>query len=161
MTVSKLDKILDSAQQLRVSGDINAAIELIIEAIEIAPSSLGILAILGFWLFEAHRYNEAIPILEELVKEKPKKEDASRALFHCLFNTLQVKKAFNEMKRFLAISHSVDYEFILLRHAVRYGFIKSNEKMLNKDELLSLCDHMGEQLCLYYEKLNMQQCGRA
>lgn len=161
MTVSKLDEILDSAQQLRSSGNINAAIKLIKEALEIAPSSLRVSAILGFWLFEADRYSEAIPILEELVKKKPKNEYASRSLFHCFFETLQVKKAFEEMKRFLAISHSVEYEFILLRHAVRYGFIKPDEKMLDKDGLLSLCDHMGEQLRLYYENLNMQQCGSA
>lgn len=161
MAISKLDKILNSARQLRSNGNINAAIDLIKKAVEISPSSLRTSAILGFWLFEADRYSEAIPILEKLIEIKPRQEDASRALFHCYFDTLQIKKAFEEMKRFLAKSYSVEYEFILLRHAVRYGFIKSDEKMLDKDELLSLCDHMGEQLCLYYENLNMQQCGNA
>lgn len=157
MTKPELDKLLNSAQQLRMRGDIESAIDLIIEAINITPPSTplltGLLAILGFWLFEAGRYKEAVPLLEEVVFRKPTKEEVSRALFHCFFNLRKIKKAFKEMERFLKISNSKEYESILVKHGIRYGLIKDDEDKIDKNKLLFICNHMEKNLHAYYENL--------
>jgi tetratricopeptide (TPR) repeat protein len=77
------------------------------------PESAPLLAALGIVCREQRQYHEAAGYFKRLTILKPKSERGSLGLFHSLWDLDLREEALEEMKRFLSISKSEEYEEIL------------------------------------------------
>ena len=104
-----IDCLFNEAVTLIEKGDLNPAIELLSAIAEKQPAIDALLS-LGKCYKDLGKLTEAIYWFDRAVKEYPENELSSLSLFHALSNNEQNNEAINEMKRFLSIAHSDQYE---------------------------------------------------
>lgn len=107
------EAMLNKALDLRDAGDFNQALELLRDLTSDAPDDLDILFYYGTILFHLDRFQEASEVFRTFLESRPKNELASLALFHCLWSLGRRREAVDEMKRFMAISDSREYNRLL------------------------------------------------
>lgn len=97
------------AKNLAKSGNIKETISILEELVEIKPMSALFIAVLANAYEELEEHDKAETFFRKSVKLKPDFELASLGLFHCLWKQGKTDEAFDEIKRFMAISYSQDY----------------------------------------------------
>ena len=101
----KMEKILDLRKLAKYE-------EAIINAENLAnnyPEIASVFGLLASLYFELDRYEEAALAYQKATELSPKSEMASLGLFHSLWQLERNDDAFEEMKRFMAISASDEY----------------------------------------------------
>lgn len=102
------------AVELRHRGLTDEAIEIFRKLLETSQHRASVLGMIGgLYLFDKESPTDALPFLEESAKLAPKSEMASVCLFHAFWNLNRTDDAFNEMKRFLALRDSEEYQRLL------------------------------------------------
>jgi tetratricopeptide (TPR) repeat protein len=103
----------DRVFELRKSGALEEAYSILLE-LDRAKLNYGpVLGIMGHVCWELERLEEASQLFKRVTVLAPKSELASLGLFHTLFELGKTDDAFEEMKRFISISHSEEYERLL------------------------------------------------
>lgn len=101
------------ALDLRGSGDHAAAVKILAQLISQDSNNIDALFLLGASLFSLDRSQEAARAFREVLKLRPKNEPASLGLFHSLWKLGDRQGAYQEMRRFLSIADSREYEQLL------------------------------------------------
>jgi predicted Zn-dependent protease len=101
------------AIKLRDSGALEEAYNVLLELDREKPSDFPVLLIMGHVCWELERLDEASQLFKSATILAPKSELASLGLFHMLFKSGKTDDAFEEMKRFVSISYSEEYERLL------------------------------------------------
>jgi tetratricopeptide (TPR) repeat protein len=114
MDFSEDDRILfESAQKNAHSGDIQAAIEQLNDLTIKNPKNGIIHAVLALRYGEAGLLDQAEVEYRKSVALYPRNEHCSLGLFHFLWEQDKQVEALDEMKRYLSIAKSTEYDEIL------------------------------------------------
>jgi predicted Zn-dependent protease len=103
----------EKANQLRTAGDADGAMRILRGVIAEFPKKPAVYLVIGDILWDTGRLSAASKAFKVATKRFPKLEIASHGLFHTLWQQAKADAAFEEMKRFQAVSHSRDYEKIV------------------------------------------------
>ena len=110
------DRIKDGfnfAIKLRDQGDLKGALQMLHSLDLEYPNHAPVLGLMGGIYFSLDNFERAKMILERVVVMSPHSELASLGLFHSLWKLGLRDEAFAEMKRFLAIADSDEYQELL------------------------------------------------
>jgi len=108
-----INEKLAKAVNLSENGDVKGAKKILEEIVVMNSSSPKIHAALGSTYWDLQDIDSAISEFKEAVDLAPSWEDASLGLFHCLWESDKKDDAMVELKRFMAIGTSTDYEEII------------------------------------------------
>lgn len=98
------------ARRAYVRGDLEGAVQILLELIEVYSEDLNVRFLLASALFKLRHFAEAVPHLQWMVGVKPLNEWASLGLFHSLWGVGQYDEAATEVKRFFgAGGESMEY----------------------------------------------------
>ena len=103
----------EQAMQLRQESKHQAARDKFIELLREQPCSKIVLGMLSVCYFELEEHELAVVYATQSVAVSPKSERASLVLFHSLWKTNREDEAFEEMRRFLALTPSDAYDELL------------------------------------------------
>jgi len=109
---------LNRAIELNRQGKYRAAVKVLLPMLESHPRSAAAYGYLGGSYFELGEYDQSTECFRKATRISPKSELASLGLFHSLWNQDALSDAFDEMKRFLSIADSKEYETLLRDMAV-------------------------------------------
>ena len=107
------DKLVDEAIDLRDAGRVSEAVEMLKDVITRAPNRELAFLVLGGILWDEERREDALRCFQSAVKLNPVLEMASQGVFHVLMEMNEVERAFDEVRRFLALADSQDYRRII------------------------------------------------
>jgi tetratricopeptide (TPR) repeat protein len=107
------DNLFRETLDLRSQGEHSGAVELLSKVVAADKHHLDALFLLGSSLFSLDRFLEAIEAFRSVLGERPQNEPASLGLFHSFWSLGEYREAYNEMRRFLAIADSEEYERLL------------------------------------------------
>ena len=113
----------NKAVGLRKEGRDIEAVIILRQIVDLHPDLAAAHNFLGSILWKKGDLDEAITCFIQAVKNAPKWELASRALFHTLYEKGQKDRAFAEIRRFLSVSDSKEYSQIL--NDLNLGLVKS------------------------------------
>lgn len=91
------------------------------EIVRVEPGYAPAVWLLGGVYWQHYRLPDAIRSFQRAVELAPESEKASLALFHTLWEAGEQDRAIAEMRRFLAVAHSTDYEGISKELAAEQG----------------------------------------
>jgi predicted Zn-dependent protease len=106
-------ELRDRGIELGDSGALEEAYNSLLELDRARPNDFSVLLIMGHVCWEHERLDEASLLFKRVTILAPKSELASLGLFHTLFELGKTDDAFEEMKRFISISYSEEYERLL------------------------------------------------
>ena len=112
-TQSKLAPCFKQASDLWHDGEPQAALEIFHRLAAEHPQQPAITGMIGSIYFSEKDYEQARVYFHETVCMSPKSELASRGLFHSLWQIGERDAAFAEMKRFVSISESAEYDRLI------------------------------------------------
>jgi tetratricopeptide (TPR) repeat protein len=101
------------AVRLHESGDFLSAKNILLRLAGTDPTSPAIFCTLGLVCRDMKHLREGVEAFKRAIELAPKLEAVSLGLFHCLWELGEKDEAFEEMKRFMAISDSADYRDII------------------------------------------------
>jgi predicted Zn-dependent protease len=107
------EAVFQEALQLRSKGKLDDAEKLLSGLVQASPEDTEAFLILGAVLYAQDNYFGALSAFGRVLDEMPMHEPSSLGLFHSLWALGQRKEAFAEMKRFLSVANSQEYERIL------------------------------------------------
>ena len=107
-----IDAPFKRALQLRDEGDFDGAIVILSDLARRYPLA-PVLGTLGSLYQQKGDWQSAIQHYRQTVALSPKSELASLGLFHSLLEIKEVEEALSEMKRFLSVSTSKEYNRLL------------------------------------------------
>lgn len=102
------------ATRLRDEGRFNDSEKCLLGLIELYPDKVALYVLLGHILWEMGQLKEASSKFRMATQMSPELEIASLALYHTLWSSGLKDEALEEMKRFVQISHSAEYDRILM-----------------------------------------------
>ena len=103
----------DEALRLRDQGNLGGAHDILSQLCKSDAATAAMFAVLGDVLWEMDCLSDAIHTFYRVTEMSPRSEVASLALFHSLFQAGRQDEAFGEMRRFLSIADSTEYETLL------------------------------------------------
>lgn len=106
-------ELFSKALALRSHGDHEEASSVLERLISEDAANVDALFLLGASLFSLKRYEEGADAFQKVLANRPKNEPASLGLFHSLWNLGMRREAYQEMRRFLAIADSQEYECLI------------------------------------------------
>ena len=109
-TPDEFEKLLGQAIDLKNQERNGEAAHLLERLRETNPESASVHALLGDALWEQGKLAESIPAFRRAVVLSPKSEMASLGLFHTLMESGDKSSAVAEMRRFLGVADSEEYE---------------------------------------------------
>ena len=114
MSYSKIEKEkFDEAKLHSKNGDVEGTLNIMKELINLNPNSALFHAVLANSYWDNNQLVQAEEEFSISVVLAPNSEKYSLGLFHCLWENNKKEEALEEMKRFLSISESNDYQEIL------------------------------------------------
>jgi tetratricopeptide (TPR) repeat protein len=117
-TDQPLRDALNRAIELNRQGKHRACVKLLLPLLETHPRSAAVYGYLGGAYFELGDYDQSTECFRKAARLSPKSELASLGLFHSLWNQDALSEAFDEMKRFLSITDSKEYQTLLRDMAI-------------------------------------------
>jgi len=109
----KLDEEISNVIKLKKSGDFDDALK-IAEKLFVKYDYIGsVCGLLASIHFELDHFDEAAKVYKKAITISPKSETASLGLFHSLWHVGDTDGAFEEMKRYMTIAKSDEYEWLL------------------------------------------------
>jgi tetratricopeptide (TPR) repeat protein len=116
---AKIESAFNRAIKIWHEGDDRAAI-LMLERLAVEyPNNPAILGVLGGIYYGLEEYKISSDYFQRTLALSPKSDLASRGLFFSLRNIGKSDEAISEMERFLPVSQSEEYDF-LVREALDY-----------------------------------------
>jgi tetratricopeptide (TPR) repeat protein len=112
-TTNEFREKFQQALDLKNSGDLESAYTLLSDIASKNPNSAPALGVLADVAYSKGLIQEAAEWFRKVTILSPKSEMASLGLFHSLFDLGDTNGAFDEMKRFMSIQHSDEYELLL------------------------------------------------
>ncbi len=109
----QLDELLQSAIDAFHAGQIDEAIDLIVQRASSFPKAARLWGYLGFLYGEAGKHTRAERAFRKTTALSPHSEQASLGLFHSLWNTGKTDAAFDEMRRFVKSNDSPRYRQLI------------------------------------------------
>jgi tetratricopeptide (TPR) repeat protein len=109
----QFDEIFQRAIDLKNDGHLSAAYEIALQLVDTNPENIPVLFFLATIAYEKKMLSQAAQYFKRVTLLSPKAETASLGLFHSLFALGNTDGAFDEMKRFMAIRDSDEYEVLL------------------------------------------------
>jgi Flp pilus assembly protein TadD len=106
-------KLFTVAQQQSREGDIQGVVKTMRELVQCEPMSGLFAAVLANALKSLGETDEAERYFRNAVALSPKSEKISLGLFHCLWGQEKRDEALEEMRRFMKLADSGEYESIL------------------------------------------------
>ena len=106
-------KQFELAQKYSKAGDFKNSKMIMEELVSQNPDSSVFHAVLANAYWDMKKIELAISEFKKAVELSPQSETASLGLLHCLWGEGNEEEALEEMKRFVANSHSSEYEVIL------------------------------------------------
>ncbi len=103
----------DEALRLRDQGFLAEARGILSQLCKTAGVTAAMFAVLGDVLWELDCLSDAIHAFRRAFELSPRSDVASFGLFHTLFQAGRNDDAFGEMRRFLSIADSTEYETLL------------------------------------------------
>ncbi len=114
MNIKKdIKKQFNNAIELKNSKSYELALKIFFSLRKKIPNSAQLLVAIADTYWENNEIENAIKYFTQAIKLQPEWEIASLGLFHCLWIIDAKDRAFEEMKRFMAISDSLDYRAIV------------------------------------------------
>lgn len=114
MNIDKnLKEQFNNAMELKNSKSYELALKIFFALKKKLPNSAQLLAAIADTYWKNNEIENAIKYFTQAIKLQPEWEVVSLGLFHCLWTIDETDKAFEEMKRFMAISDSLDYRAIV------------------------------------------------
>jgi predicted Zn-dependent protease len=101
------------ASVLRDKGEFSAAEIILRDLLELRPNEKAVWVVLGHLRWEQKDLHDAIECFRKAVVLDPVLELASLGLYHTLWSSGQKEEALEEMKRFIQVSHSEEYDRLL------------------------------------------------
>jgi predicted Zn-dependent protease len=109
----ELKDSFSEARNLRDSGNLPGARNVLLDLSKRDPTSPAIFSVLGDVCWEMELREEAANAFRQATRLSPKLEAASLGLFHCLRELGRQEEALEEVKRFQSVSDSEDYRKIV------------------------------------------------
>jgi tetratricopeptide (TPR) repeat protein len=106
-------RLFSLAQQQSRQGDTQAVVRTIRELVDRCPNSGLFAAILANALKSLGEIDEAECYFKRAVELSPTSEKTSLGLFHCLWSQGKEDEAFDEMRRFIRLAKSDEYQALL------------------------------------------------
>jgi tetratricopeptide (TPR) repeat protein len=113
MWTSEDEELFSKAIESKDAGHLSASRDIFLELVRRNPENAGLRWSLGHIYWRLGDLDMAIDSFREASKTSPGSERASLGLFHCLWDQGRRIEAFEEAKRFMAISESEDYKEII------------------------------------------------
>jgi tetratricopeptide (TPR) repeat protein len=113
----ELDKKMEEILELRKYNKYEDAISKAKHLTETYPNIGSVFGLLASIYFELDRFKEAAENYEKATKISPKSEMASLGLFHSLWQLERNDEAFKEMKRYMSVAESAEYNELLEKFA--------------------------------------------
>jgi predicted Zn-dependent protease len=101
------------ASALRDKGEFSAAETILRDLLELRPNEKALWVVVGHLRWEQNDIQDAIKCFRKAVALDPALELASLGLYHTLWSSGQKEEALEEMKRFIQVSHSDEYDRLL------------------------------------------------
>ncbi len=101
------------AKELSRKNDLVGTLRIMQDLVQASPNSFIFRAALANTLWNLGDTEKALPEFHKAGVLDPLNEAVSLSIFHCLWGLNRNEEAFDEMKRFLAISDSKEYKSIL------------------------------------------------
>lgn len=108
-----LKALFRKALSLRSEGSHAEASIVLAELLSMDAANEDALFLYGASLFSLSKYGEAAPVFRKILAAHPQNEPSSLGLFHSLWKLGARREAFQEMKRFMTIADSQEYERLL------------------------------------------------
>lgn len=106
-------RTLQAAIDLRDRGEIDHAIEILLDLVETTPERASVHGVLAGVYFEAESMALAAHHFKRASELSPGSELASRGLFHAYLELGQKEQAIQELRRFIAHRGSEEFEGLL------------------------------------------------
>jgi predicted Zn-dependent protease len=101
------------AVKFKEQGNFDGAKNILLDLVREDPQSTALLAVLGHVYWEMGLLEEAVGVFMRAIQLSPKLEAVSLGLFHCLWKLGRRAEALDEIKRFMSLSYSEDYQEII------------------------------------------------
>ena len=122
-------KLLGRAIRHRDKSEYDDAIRILRALVKVKPESASVQGLLGDVYWRLGRLKQAVQSFKRATELAPKSELASLGLFHILWESGKMERAKAEMKRYLAIGNSREYDSMIPSLFPKANsFLSSNSK---------------------------------
>jgi len=122
-------KLLGRAIRHRDKSEYDDAIRILRALVKVKPESASVHGLLGDVYWRLGRLKQAVQSLKRATELAPKSELASLGLFHALWESGKIERAKAEMKRYLAIGNTREYDSMIPSLFPKANsFLSSNSK---------------------------------
>ena len=106
-------KLLGRAIRCRDKSEYDDAIRILRALAKVKPESASVQGLLGDVYWRLGRFKQAVQSFKRATELAPKSELASLGLFHILWESGKMERAKAEMKRFMAVGNSREYDSMI------------------------------------------------
>jgi len=122
-------KLLGRAIRHRDKSEYDDAIRILRALAKVKPESASVQGLLGDVYWRLGRFKQAVQSFKRATELAPKSELASLGLFHILWESGKIERAKAEMKRYMAVGNSREYDSMVPSLFPKANsFLSSNSK---------------------------------